>query len=77
MGTESEKQYRAEIRSKDNEVKGVYSWVDALGNAHTVAYNADSKNGYRTLPIDRAGLQLPNYPYGLYHPKKTQPLTVS
>merc|ERR1711976_1083842 len=32
MGTQSENQFRAEIRDANNEVKGVYSWLDASGN---------------------------------------------
>ena len=68
MGTQSENQFRAEARDADNEVKGVYSWLDALGNEHTVAYNS-GKNGHVTMPLAKSGLILPPFPYGLYGAK--------
>jgi len=68
MGTQSENQFRAEARDANNEVKGVYSWLDALGNEHTVAYNS-GVNGYQTMPLEKSGIALPPYPYGLYGAK--------
>jgi len=68
MGTQSENQFRAEARDANNEVKGVYSWLDALGNEHTVAYNSGI-NGYQTMPLEKSGIALPPYPYGLYGAK--------
>ena len=65
MGTDSGDHFRAESRDKDNEVKGVYSWIDPSGDAHTVAYNS-GKNGHRTVPLSSSGIVLPPFPYSLY-----------
>jgi len=78
MGTQSENQFRAETRDANNEVKGVYSWLDALGNEHTVAFNS-GKDGYHTMPIEKSGIELPPFPYGLYgdRPKDIQARTLT
>merc|ERR1711935_717392 len=78
MGTQSENQYRAELRDANNEVKGVYSWLDALGKEHTVAFNS-GKNGYRTMPLEKSGIDLPPFPYGLYgdRPEEIQARTLT
>ena len=68
MGTDSGSDYRAEIRDPNNEAKGIYSWLDALGNAHTTAFNS-GQNGYRVLPVPKSGIVLPPFPYGLYRPR--------
>ena len=65
MGTDSGDHFRAESRNKDNEVKGVYSWIDPSGDPHTVAYNS-GKNGHRTVPLSSSGIVLPPFPYSLY-----------
>ena len=65
MGTDSGSHYRAEIKDANNEAKGIYSWIDPLGNAHTTAFNA-GQNGYQVLPVPKSGLVLPPFPYGLY-----------
>merc|ERR1711976_10855 len=64
MGTQSENQFRAEIRDANNEVKGVYSWLDASGNEHTVVFNS-GKDGYKIMPLEESGIELPPFPYGL------------
>ena len=68
MGTQSENQFRAEIRDANNEVKGVYSWLDASGNEHTVVFNS-GKDGYKIMPLEESGIELPPFPYGLYGDK--------
>eukprot|EP00093_Oithona_nana_P004761 04761.XXX_56324_55355_1 [CDS] Oithona nana genome sequencing. len=68
MGTDSGSHYRAEIKDANNEAKGIYSWIDPLGNAHTTAFNA-GQNGYQVLPVPKSGLVLPPFPYGLYRPR--------
>merc|ERR1712223_546055 len=68
MGTQSENQFRAEIRDVNNEVKGVYSWLDASGNEHTVVFNS-GKDGYKIMPLEESGIELPPFPYGLYGDK--------
>merc|ERR1712156_124619 len=68
MGTQSENQFRAEIRDSNNEVKGVYSWLDASGNEHTVVFNS-GKDGYKIMPLEESGIELPPFPYGLYGDK--------
>lgn len=68
MGTDSGDSFRAEKRSAQNEVKGVYSWLDPAGQAHTIAYNS-GKNGYRTMPLAQSGIILPPFPYSLSNPK--------
>ncbi len=65
MGTDSGDHYRAEVTNPDNEVKGVYSWLDPAGVPHVVAFNS-GKSGYRTMPIAKAGLNLPPFPHSLY-----------
>ena len=71
MGTDSGSSYRAEARSSDNEVKGVYSWLDSLGHAHTTAFNS-GKNGYQTMPLAKSGIILPPFPYSLYGAPRPQ-----
>ena len=66
FGTDSGDHFKVEERSKNNEVKGVYSWLDPSGNAHTVAYNSGI-GGYRTLPLASASIDLPKFPYSLYN----------
>merc|ERR1711953_888126 len=77
MGTQSENQFRAEIRDSNNEVKGVYSWLDASGNEHTVVFNS-GKDGYKIMPLEESGIELPPFPYGLYgdKPKEIQARTL-
>jgi hypothetical protein len=65
MGTKSDDQYKAEARTANNEVRGVYSWLDPRGNPHMVSYNSGI-NGYQTMPLARSGIPLPQFPYSLY-----------
>ena len=65
VGTDSGDHFTAEARDKDNEVKGVYSWIDPRGESHTVTYTS-GKHGYKTLPLKKSGLDLPPFPYSLY-----------
>merc|ERR1712079_95003 len=78
MGTQSENQFRAEFRDANNEVKGVYSWLDASGKDHTVAFNS-GKNGHQIMPLEKSGIELPPFPYGLYgdRPKEIQARTLT
>ena len=72
MGTKSADSFRAEeTKTGQNEVKGVYSWLDPNGSPHLVAFNS-GQQGYRTLPLQKAGLALPPFPYGLYQPRPLQ-----
>ena len=68
IGTDSGTHFRAEIKDANNEAKGIYSWIDPLGNAHTTAFTAGQK-GYQVLPVPKSGLSLPPFPYGLYQPR--------
>lgn len=65
MGTDSGHQFKAELRMANNEVKGVYSYLQPNGSPYTVAYTA-GVNGYRTMPLAQLGLALPPFPYSLY-----------
>lgn len=65
MGTDSGDHFRAESRDKNNEVQGVYGWIDPSGSTHTIAYNSGI-HGYRTVPVSSSGITLPPFPKSLY-----------
>eukprot|EP00095_Tigriopus_kingsejongensis_P010749 snap_masked-scaffold277_size226016-processed-gene-0.12 protein:Tk10749 transcript:snap_masked-scaffold277_size226016-processed-gene-0.12-mRNA-1 annotation:"conserved hypothetical protein" len=74
FGVNTDKSYRSEMRLANGDVKGVYSWLKPDGSPHTLAYASDA-NGYRALPLNQMGLQLPTFPFSLYHAGQTNPRT--
>ncbi|TRY76566.1 hypothetical protein TCAL_00130, partial [Tigriopus californicus] len=74
FGVNTGNSYRSEMRQPTGVVKGVYSWLKPDGSPQTIAY-ANDANGYRAIPVNQMGLQLPAFPYSLYHPGQAHPRT--
>lgn len=74
FGVNTGNSYRSEMRQPSGVVKGVYSWLKPDGSPQTIAYASDA-NGYRAIPVNQMGLQLPAFPYSLYHPGQAHPRT--
>ncbi|CAB4055958.1 unnamed protein product [Lepeophtheirus salmonis] len=59
--------FRAETRSPDGSVKGVYGWVSPGGKPIRVAFKSDAKNGYQTFQeVKKLNVDLPPLPSKLY-----------
>jgi len=70
LAYDAEDGFRAEIRSKEGVVKGVYGHLDSSGSMVTQTYLSD-ENGFRLTSFKELGVALPALPYKL-HPKAGQ-----